>query len=89
MYRFQTFSEMRTYLKDLKRFRPLIHPVVVEIEKQKSSSRGKDYESQLALKKRRLIIRDWWQMALWYVRLKKAAKGQTPFKLLDIQATMR
>jgi hypothetical protein len=27
-------------------------------------------------------------MALWYVRLKKAAQGQTPFQLLEIEATI-
>jgi hypothetical protein len=45
-------------------------------------------ETPIACKKRRLLIRDWWQMALWYVRLKKAAQGQTPFQLLEIEATI-
>lgn len=34
---------------------------------------------------RKLVIRDWWCLVLWYVRLRKAVKGQTPFKLLEVE----
>jgi len=35
IYRFQAFAEMRTYNKDLKKFRPLLKPVVLELEMQR------------------------------------------------------
>ena len=84
IYRFKSFAEMRSYAPTLKRFRPLLRPIVPEIEAQRkvAGPRGVqsvNYDTPMAKRKRRLIIRDWFQMALWYIRLKKAARGVTPF----------
>ena len=32
-----------------------------------------------------MTIRGWFQMVLWYVRLRKSSKGPTPFSLLEIE----
>jgi hypothetical protein len=84
IYRFMAFAEMRSYSEDLRKFRPLLRPIVPEIEKTRSvqGPRGAqkvNYDTPIAKKKRRLICRDWLQMSLWYIRLKKASTGQTPF----------
>lgn len=34
---------------------------------------------------KRLTIRSWWSLVIWYVRLRRAAGGQTPYKLLDVE----
>ena len=40
-------------------------------------------------KKRSQLIRDWFKLVLWYVRLRKAARGQTPYKLLEIEEAIQ
>lgn len=31
------------------------------------------------------MVRDWFRLILWYVRLRKAARGVTPIKLLKVE----
>jgi hypothetical protein len=31
------------------------------------------------------VIRDWFKLIIWYVRIRKAARGITPIKLLNIE----
>ena len=35
--------------------------------------------------KRKAVIRDWFKLIIWYVRIRKAARGITPIKLLHIE----
>ncbi len=76
IYRLKSFIEMFSYSDSLKRFRPLIKPGYF-VDKENLSANEK--------KVRTLVIRDWFALALWYIRLRKAAKGTTPFKLLEIE----
>lgn len=65
MLRFKSFFEMFSYAKDLKRFRPYF-----KIEHF--------LEKKLNMQQKRvkpMVIRDWFRLVLWYVRLRKAAKG--------------
>lgn len=78
--KFQSFIEMFSYAKDLKRFRPLFR-VQQFIDNPDASHRY--------ARRKILIIRDWMQLVLWYVRLKRASKGATPFKLLEVQAAVQ
>jgi hypothetical protein len=32
--------------------------------------------------KRKAVVKDWFKLVLWYVRLRRAAKGETPSSLL-------
>lgn len=33
-------------------------------------------------KKRKAVIRDWFWLVIWFIRLRKAAQGKTPEKLI-------
>ena len=35
--------------------------------------------------KRKAVIRDWWRLVVWFIRLRKAAKGAIPKPLLDVE----
>jgi len=35
------------------------------------------------------VIRDWFELVLWYVRLRKASKGATPYKLLEVEEAIQ
>ena len=35
--------------------------------------------------KRKAVIRDWFRLTLWFVRIRKAAKGTTPTSLIQIE----
>ena len=35
--------------------------------------------------KRKVVVHDWWYLIIWYVRLRKAARGVTPKKLLYVE----
>jgi hypothetical protein len=71
---------MFSYGVDLKRFRPL-YRVQQFIENPDASHRF--------ARRKVLIIRDWMQLVLWYVRLKRASRGATPFKLLEVEAAVQ
>jgi hypothetical protein len=67
---------MASYARELKRFRPPLRlqafvdsPAYTPAHKRKRAS----------------LVRDYFHMVLWYVRLRKAAKGATPYKLLEIE----
>lgn len=67
---------MFSYAKDLKKYRPLIR-VQTFVEQQAYTPQQK--------KKRAAVIKDWWQLILWYIRLRKIAKGSIPYKLLEVE----
>jgi hypothetical protein len=62
----------------LKKYRPLyrIHPFIGLTDPD-------------SIHKKRLVIRDWLMISLWYVRLKKCAQGSTPESLLEIEARVQ
>jgi hypothetical protein len=35
--------------------------------------------------KRKAVIKDWFRLVLWFIRLRKAAKGQTPETLIMVE----
>ena len=35
--------------------------------------------------KRQAVVKDWFKLVLWYVRLRRAAKGETPSSLLQVE----
>ena len=72
-----------SYLSDLQRYRPLIK-VQAFIDYRKQIHGGRD-GGQLppdVEAKRKAVIRDWFRLVLWYIRLRKAARGQTPESLI-------
>jgi len=32
--------------------------------------------------KRKAVVRDWWRLIMWFIRLRRAAKGETPEALI-------
>ena len=67
---------MFSYCKDIKRYRPPLR-IQTFVDSPAYTPQHKRKKSQL--------IRDWFQLVLWYVRLRKASKGATPYKLLEIE----
>jgi hypothetical protein len=65
------------YADEIKRYRPTIQ-IKTMIE---ACKRNKSPEMIL---KKRAVIKDWFRLVLWYVRLRKASKGQICPELLDI-----
>ena len=35
--------------------------------------------------KRKAVIRDWFKLVLWFIRLRNSAKGKIPVKLLEVE----
>ena len=68
---FQNYMEASSYRKDLQRFRPLIR-IQTFINYRKQQKNGKlpnDIEA-----KRKAVVKDWFRLIIWYVRLRRAAK---------------
>lgn len=78
--KFQSFLEMFSYSRDLKRFRP---PVRIQTFIDQGGY------TPLYKKKRQQVIRDWFELVLWYVRLRRASKGATPYKLLEVEEAIQ
>ena len=79
---FQNYLEASSYRRDLQRFRPLIRiqSFINYRKKQKNGLLPKDLEA-----KRQAVIRDWFRLIIWYVRLRKASKNFVPIKLLKVE----
>lgn len=67
-------------MPDLQRYRPLIRMQTFIDMRNKTKKLSNDIES-----KRKAVVRDWWRLVLWFVRLRRAAKGQTPESLLLVE----
>jgi Vacuolar sorting-associated protein 13, N-terminal len=78
--KFKAFLEMFSYTRDLKRYRPPIR-IQAFVDSPAYTPAHK--------KKKQALIRDWFKLVLWYVRLRRAAKGATPFKLLEIEEAIQ
>ncbi len=71
---------MFSYARELKRFRPFLR-IQTFVDSPPYTPAHK--------KKRSQLIRDWFQLVLWYVRLRRASKGGTPYKLLELEEAMQ
>lgn len=86
MMRFNQYQELQSYLADLKRFRPMIRiQTFIDLRKQlqqrnPNATLPPDIEA-----KRQAVIKDWFRLVLWYIRLRKAATGETPGSLLMVE----
>ena len=69
--RFRQYLEGVSYEHDLQRFKPLIRiQSFIDLREKSRGGLSPDLEA-----KRVRVIRDWFRVVLWYVRLRKAAKG--------------
>jgi hypothetical protein len=78
--KFQAFLEMSSYHRELVRFKPPLRPLHY-IENPPYRDEDK--------KKKSKLIGDWFRVALWFVRLRNAAKGRTPFSLLELEHNLQ
>lgn len=74
--KFQAFLEMSSYSKELVRFKP---PLRIQHFVENPA-----YTQDMKTKKRRLI-QDWFRVVHWFVRLRRASRGRTPYSLLDLE----
>jgi hypothetical protein len=77
-------SEAIGYIPELKKFRPVLK-IQSFIDLRKRENR---LNEQVELK-RKAVVRDWWRMVLWYVRLRQAAKGKTPLSLIEVEMKLQ
>lgn len=94
VFQLQAYFEMQSYIKALKRYRPLvkIQTVLDAIRKQPNN--------KPLVQKKSAVIRDWFRLVLWYVRLRRACRsfknrgdkfgeqGYYPTSLLRVNAEM-
>ena len=69
IFQFRAYLEMQSYIKALKRYRPLLK---IETILQAERKRPGD---QTIKSKKRALIRDWFRLVLWYVRLRRASRA--------------
>lgn len=68
-------------MSDLQRFRPLIRiQTFIEMRKKQKGYLAPEIEN-----KRRAVIRDWFWLVIWFIRLRKSAQGTTPEKLIQVE----
>jgi hypothetical protein len=67
---------MFSYARDLKKYRPLLR-VQAFVDTPAATP--------LLQKRKAAVIRHWFQLILWFVRLRRASKGATPYELLEIE----
>jgi len=72
---------MFSYAKDIKRFRPDIR--IQSFIDARNRNRG--HLSKEMDAKRRAVIRDWFKLVLWYVRLRRASKGVFCTELMEVE----
>lgn len=69
---------MQGYIKALRRFKPSIS-LQTMIDVCKRYPLRKDLQA-----KKKQVLRDWFQLVLWYVGLRRASKSQYCSKLLEV-----
>lgn len=67
--KFNQYLEGQSFLRELQRFRPIIR-IQKFIDLRKKGTLTPALE-----KKRKAVIRDWFRLVLWFVRLRKAVKA--------------
>jgi hypothetical protein len=68
--RFRQYLEGQSYLSDLARYRPQIRIQAFIDYRKKNKSLPPDVEA-----KRKAVVKDWFRLVLWFIRLRKAARG--------------
>lgn len=66
--RFRQYLEGQSYLNDLARYRPQIRIQAFIDYRRKNKTLPPDVEA-----KRKAVIKDWFRLILWFIRLRKAA----------------
>ncbi len=84
LVRMKAFFEMFSYIVDLKKYKPLFKPSYF-LRKDVIEKYGKERVAKM----KRLNIRDWLWLSVWYVRLKKISRGITPYSILRIEEAVR
>ena len=70
LMQFVSYAETFSYVEDLKKFRPKMRiQAFIEYREHQGGKLTAEQE-----RKRKAVVRDWWRMVLWYVRLRRAAK---------------
>lgn len=86
MMRFVQYSELQTYIHDLKRYRPMLRIQTFIDLRNELQRKNPNAELPPEIEAKRLaVVKDWFKMVLWYVRLRRAAKGETPSTLLMVE----
>jgi len=80
-YEFLAYKEMYSYYKTLNRFKPLMRiQVFIDMRNKQRGVLSPDQE-----KKRKAVVKDWFRLIIWFIRIRKASKtGQMHSSLLDI-----
>ena len=71
IFEMRAYFEMQSYVQELKRYRPAIR--IGTIQKLIKSCRDPE-RLELLKKIKRSVIRDWYKLILWYVRLRRASR---------------
>jgi hypothetical protein len=83
MMRFVQYHELQTYIQDLKNYRPMLRIQTFIDMRNDLKKKNKNAELPPEIEeKRKAVVKDWFKLVLWYVRLRRAAKGETPSSLL-------
>ena len=73
--------KMRKFNADLNQYKPQKRPIVDKKKTQFKKGANNKNTSKVSSRTKRLIVRDWLRLAVWYVRIQKvhelAAKSQT------------
>ena len=70
------YHEGQTYLKDLARYRPFIRiQTIIDFMNSPEFAKLSKSDKRKIEEKRKEVIRDWFRLVLWYIRLRKAAKS--------------
>lgn len=79
---FQEFVEGQSYMKDVARFRPLIRiQTFIDQRKELKGELPADIDQV-----RKAVVRDWWRLVLWFIRLRKAAsRDYVPISLIEVE----
>lgn len=72
MFRFSMYIEGQSFVKELKKYRPLIR-IQLFIDLRKSLKQKVLPEKTEKIRK--AVIRDWFRFVLWFVRIRKAARA--------------
>lgn len=82
-FQFANYYETQSYCKALNKFKPLAR-IQVFID---ARNRQRGVLSPEQDRKRRTVVRDWFRLVLWYVRIRKAYKtGKIHSSLLEIES---
>ena len=69
------YHEGQSYLKDLARYRPFIRiQTIIDFMRSPDFDKLSKSDKRKIEEKRKAVIRDWFRLVLWYIRLRKDAR---------------